>query len=91
MGRTRSDAPVVPPLLIGEQTIEGNVYVTKRVNEKTETMDFADNQLRIVLSKDPLALGGLLGANVFNHLVRLSEQDPNALPRYWPLVTMKPE
>ncbi len=91
MGRTRSDAPVVPPLLIGEQTIEGNVYVTKRVNEKTETMDFADNQLRIVLSKDPLALGGLLGSNVFNHLVRLSEQDPNALPRYWPLVTMKPE
>lgn len=91
MGRTRADKPVVPPLMEGEQMIEGNVYVTKRVNEKIETLNFEPKALRIVQSKDPLVLENLLGSNAFVHLVRLSDQNPNSLPRYWPIVTMLPE
>ena len=105
MGRTRSDLPIIPPLVTGEGQIRGNIYVTRRqTSERQVPQDLISGEMvsreiesppdgespLIVQSGDPVLIGSIVGRTLYPHMIRLAELEQNALPRYWPVTLMKP-
>ena len=90
MGRTREETPVIPSLITSAIT-DGSLYIAVENSfipaaETIETVDWP----RIVQTSDPLDLQQLIGEDLYPHLFRLTESDPNALPRFWPTTIMLP-
>jgi cytochrome oxidase assembly protein ShyY1 len=90
MGRTREETPVIPSL-ITSTIADGSIYMTVRNSfmPEEETTEAADWP-RIVQAGDPLVLQQFIGEDLYPHLIRLTESDPNALPRFWPTTVMLP-
>jgi len=90
MGRTREETPVIPSLITGE-IADGSLYIAVENSFllKEETIEVA-HWPRIVQTSDPLVLQRLIGEDLYPHLFRLAESDPNALPRFWPTTIMLP-
>jgi cytochrome oxidase assembly protein ShyY1 len=90
MGRTREETPVIPSL-ITSTFAAGSLYISveNRFIAEEETIEVA-NWPRIVQTGDPLVLQQLIGEDLYPHIFRLTESDPNALPRFWPTTIMLP-
>jgi len=94
MGRTRSDNPEIPPVTGLEQAMSGQIYVSRsegpRANAITRLSE-GKKTLHVVQSLNTDVIANALNESLFPHVIRLSEQNRNALDRHWPLVTMLPE
>jgi cytochrome oxidase assembly protein ShyY1 len=90
MGRTREETPVIPSL-ITSTFAAGSLYISveNRFIAEEENIEVA-NWPRIVQTGDPLVLQQLIGEDFYPHIFRLTESDPNALPRFWPTTIMLP-
>ncbi|MCB1646826.1 MAG: SURF1 family protein [Pseudomonadales bacterium] len=84
----RSVKPVPPPLS-SPALVNGKVYVfEKRASFRPEELI---DPLGIVQTADPQVLEGLLPQPLYPFLVRLEENDENALPRKWQTSNMSPQ
>lgn len=92
MGRTRAEAPRIPPLVPGSDTATGSVHVISQPEALPATGDVTSLApgLQIVESASPALAARELGEAVNPYIVRLSQDDPNGLPRYWPVTVMMP-
>jgi cytochrome oxidase assembly protein ShyY1 len=90
MGRTREETPVIPSLITGT-IADGTLYIAVENSfmPKEDTTEATDWP-RIVQTSDPLVLQQIIGEDLYPHLFRLTESDPNALPRFWPTTVMLP-
>jgi cytochrome oxidase assembly protein ShyY1 len=90
MGRTREETPVIPSLITSE-IADGilHIAVENSFIPKEEAVEAAAWP-RIVQTVDPLVLQEFMGEDLYPHLFRLTESDPNALPRFWPTSVMLP-
>jgi cytochrome oxidase assembly protein ShyY1 len=90
MGRTREETPAIPSL-VASQVADGilHIAVENSFIPKEEAIEAADWP-RIVQTFDPLVLQEFIGEDLYPHLFRLTESDPNALPRFWPTSVMSP-
>ena len=90
MGRTRKETPVIPSLRTSTFA-DGSLYIHEknRFIAEEETIEVT-GWPRIVQMGDPLVLQQLIGEDLYPHLFRLTESDPNALPRFWPTTIMLP-
>ncbi len=88
MPRTRDKMPEVPAVRQGKALI-GQVYVRSGTVPLQPAPVLDD--VYIVQSADIEGIGALTGDEYFSHMVRLDENDMNALPRFWPLSNMTPE
>lgn len=93
MGRTRIETPRIPPVPSDEQRVRGHVYVP----EDNPVIDGSGDNLVgeppwpiIVQVANPVLLQLELDETLYPHLIRLAEDDPNALPRDWPVTTIMP-
>lgn len=92
MGKTRNVVPSIPPLQPHSISALGSVYVADTDNQKhpqSDTTTLAPG-VTIVEVASPRLIGKLMGRPFYPHVVRLSEADANALPRYWPVTMMMP-
>ncbi len=86
MGRTRSDLPGIPtPGKSG--TADGYVYH----QSEPRPMLPANGWPKVVQAVNASEISNIVNETVYPHLIRLSENDPNALPRNWPLTVIQPE
>ena len=85
MGRDRDDKPRIPDL-IDTNVVHGHVYHPSAPLLAGHPNTAA---LPIVQTQQPQAL--VTGQPAYPFVLRLSETDPNALPRNWPITTMLPE
>ena len=83
MGRTRDDKVAIPSLRSVDEVL-GHVYIPQ-----DQLLADSTASGMIVQSQRPASL--LNDMSVYPNVVRLSSEDPNALPRDWPLTTMLPE
>ena len=90
MGRTRSDVPVVPALQPVDE-LSGTIYV-RESGIPLQAVPFVQNQdLYVIQSPDIAGVELIIGHDLYEHVIRLDNNDPNALPRHWPLSNMTPE
>lgn len=93
MGRTRRQTPDILPLAEGHRQLRGHVYV----REENVVMNQAANLVEeppwpiIVQVADPVLLQLELDRSLYPHVIRLAPDDPNALPRDWPVTTILPQ
>lgn len=85
MGRDREDTPKIPTL-VETKVLHGHVYHPSAPFLAGHPSGAA---LPIVQTQQPQVL--LADMPVYPWVVRLSETDPNALPRNWPITTILPE
>ena len=91
MGRTRDDTPSIPDLKEGSMA-QGHIYIMQQgYFELKEDLSEVTRWPRIIQQGDPAMLETLLGETLYPHVVRLKPDDPNALPRNWPITVMLPE
>lgn len=87
MGRTRDDLPEIPP-------VPGRVSITGVMHEPGDAVILKDVDLEVAfpLVVQEVDFDWLAQADikVFRGIVRLNEDQPGALPRYWPDVVMQP-
>ncbi len=89
MARTRADLPVLPSL--AQQPAAGEVYkpeLNQMVDPSVE--QWATGVIRIQ-SLDSEAVAEALETELVPVVIRLAEDHPDALPRYWPVTNMLPE
>ena len=85
MGREREDKPTIPAL-VETNVVYGHVYHPSAPLLAGHPATVA---LPIVQTQQPQVL--LADQPAYPYVVRLSETDPNALPRNWPVTTILPE
>lgn len=90
MGRTRADMPEVP-VLSGPVSILGAVYQPAADNLLLSDDPVEVGDVPILQAANPSQIGSMLGVNMYPFVIRLDEQSPGALPRYWPETVMTPE
>jgi surfeit locus 1 family protein len=90
MGRTRDDPPAIPGLQPNPQSLTGHVYVATRRHDEERMLKSVGAAGIILQLEDPLLVAADLGAEIYSHVVRLDESDPNALPRNWVVTVMLP-
>jgi surfeit locus 1 family protein len=86
MGRTRSDLPEIPSPG-NSSTADGYVY--HQADQRP--MLPAAGWPKVVQAVDADEISNIAKETIYPHLIRLSEDDPNALPRNWPLTVIQPE
>lgn len=90
MGRTRADPPEIPALneqvaAMGTIHVEAESFGTAAANIE----EIGDAKVIQVFDTDKIAAA--LGEEIYPHVLRLSAEDSNALPRFWPVTVMLPE
>jgi surfeit locus 1 family protein len=92
MGRTRDEPVVIPPLASTTRAI-GHIYETRAPADeaRSDGPSSGSRWPRIVQTSHPQTLQTLMAKPLFPQIVRLAEDDTNALPRYWPVTTILPE
>ncbi len=85
MGRVREDKPNIPTL-VESKVLRGHVYHPSAPFLAGHTVA---GVLPIVQTQEPKVLVADMPA--YPWVVRLSDKDPNALPRNWPITTILPE
>lgn len=91
MGRTRQDAVQIPPVESGEVTLLGTIYAGEGAPLMLGETPMAESYPVIVqrISIDEVASAS--GREIYPYVIRLAEEAPGALPRYWPDTVMSPE
>ena len=89
LGRTRADLPTMPQIPLQQVQIRGHLYLTKPDPMAPGGHQGVPSQLIVQRIKPPV-IGALTGQSYYNHLLRLDQDEPMALPRHWPLVVMLP-
>jgi surfeit locus 1 family protein len=87
--RTRKNLPEVPAASTTTQIIRGHAYLTE-LTVPEDNVAGADSPWVIQVAK-PKLLERIVGADLFEFVLRLEEASPDALPRFWPVTTMTPE
>jgi len=90
MGKTRADLPGIPDLNAEHQKIRGHLYVTRSRGPDNHFVSGEQSPF-IVQSYDPSRFEPLLGYELLPQILRLGQDENDALPRHWPLVVMQPE
>lgn len=92
MGRTRQDPVVIPAPDKGRHSLTGIVYPSMAAPMALENIDAgADGYPVIVQQVRTDWLTERLGDEVYPFVIRLNEEQPGALPRYWPDTVIPPE
>lgn len=91
MGRTRQAIPDIPPVPAAETTLQGRIYIGDYRDIPRGEVAAPLGSMTVVQQANPRVLAELRGSEWFSHLVRLSIEDPHALPRHWPVTVMQPE
>ncbi|MDA0788493.1 MAG: SURF1 family protein [Proteobacteria bacterium] len=86
MGRTRSDLPRIPELVRLDMA-EGRLYWQSEGKPVFPVSGWP----KVIQATNPVEIGNIMDESIYPHVVRLSESDPNALPRDWPLTVIRPE
>lgn len=93
MGRTRDDAPTIPAMAPNPQALNGKIYLGGKI-ASAGPEHVAEKKFGTIVQAPDTALVSLeRGEDFYPHfpfLVRLEEEDRNALPRYWPVTVMSP-
>jgi cytochrome oxidase assembly protein ShyY1 len=91
MGRTRQDPVEIPQIESDELTVLGKIYTGEGAPLVLDDTPMEQNYPVIVqrISIDELA--AVTGREIYPFVIRLAEEAPGALPRYWPDTVMTPE
>jgi surfeit locus 1 family protein len=92
MARTRSDPPVIPPPRDNPEAVRGHVHVPADGDDSGHGMStIPGSRLHIVEAENPGIAESVLHEPMYAYIVRLDVNDPDALPRYWPVTVMSPQ
>jgi len=93
-GSSRQDLPAVPAV-DGDFTVQGSIYQSVGKQMVLGPDLEAAGWPKVVQTLDPVRMASLAGTSdaskVFPHSVRVAENAPGALVRFWPVVSMSPE
>ena len=104
MARTRTEVPEIPSTVTGTDSLNGHIYAREVDHAALSdpsplgTADEKPGGLRVQISQQAapsfLAAGELFmsenAVNVYPHLIRLTIDDPNGLPRNWIIANISP-
>lgn len=92
MGRTRADPVIIPEVRLGKMSIHGKVYQSDGTPFQLKREQGQIKQFPAIVQQVEMErLSDSLDLDIYPYVVRLSADQPGALPRYWPNIVMAPQ
>lgn len=92
MGRTRQDPIEIPAISGVVSMIKGDIYQLDSGVSMVHNGDLTNLAFPVIVQQiDIVQFGNLVGETIYPHVIRIHEDQPGALPRYWPSTVMQPE